>query len=81
MTEDLRKLADRLGFIMLDMAKAEDDSKLWERRYDALINIYNERTGPFYADSHGKWTLADFLSYVGDVCGWQNLEVKQGDKP
>jgi len=56
------------GTIMLEIAKADADAVMWERRWKALraLNYHNTN----FSDSDGRWTLADFITYAGYVCGF-----------
>jgi hypothetical protein len=56
---------------MLEIAAADDAQQMWERRWNALRQIYPiER---IFADRDGKWGLRDFLDYAGEVCGFAAL--------
>jgi hypothetical protein len=54
--------------IMLEIAAADDTHQMWERRWNALKQMYAiERC---FADRDGKWGLRDFLDYAGEACGF-----------
>lgn len=56
--------------IMLEMASASDEHEMWERRWNALRQMYAiERC---FADSDGRWGLRDFLDYAGQACGYSS---------
>lgn len=59
---------DATGRIMLEMAKASDVDAMWEKRWLALRSLNYHNTN--FADQHGRWTLADFINYAGEVCGY-----------
>lgn len=54
--------------IMLEMAAADEAQQMWERRYRALIQMYERQD--CFVDRDGKWGLRSFLDYAGEICGF-----------
>jgi len=56
--------------ILLEIAAAEDEHVMWERRWAALKQMYaRERC---FVDRDGEWGLRCFLDYVGSACGFED---------
>lgn len=63
--------------IVLQMEAASERDMMWERRWQALraLNYHNTN----FVDSNGRWTLADFISYAGEVCGYRTHPAEPVD--
>lgn len=55
--------------IILQVAAADDEQQMWERRWRALGQMYAP-VRPCFVDRNGEWCLRDFLDYAGKVCGF-----------
>lgn len=58
-----------MNALVLQCEAASERDKMWHRRWKALraMNYHNTN----FSDQDGAWTLADFISYAGEVCGFQ----------
>lgn len=55
--------------IMLQMAKASDDHFMWQRRFNALRQMY-PCEHPCFVDRDGDWCLRDAIDYAIAACGF-----------
>lgn len=69
MTSEVTQAPINMNAIVLQCEAASERDKMWHRRWKALraLNYHNTN----FADQDGSWTLADFIAYAGEVCGFK----------
>lgn len=58
-----------MNAIVLQIEAASERDQMWHRLWKALraLNYHNTN----FVDQDGPWTLADFIAYAGEVCGFK----------
>jgi hypothetical protein len=54
--------------IILEMAAADNEAQMWERRFAQLRQAFPIKR--IFTDSDGRWGLRDFLDYAAQICGF-----------
>lgn len=60
--------AINMNAIVLNIEAASERDQMWHRRWKVLraLNYHNTN----FVDQDGPWTLADFITYAGEICGF-----------
>ena len=61
--------------IHLHMEPPAEQYFTWKRRWQALRSLNYGNTN--FVDRDGRWTLADFFAYAGEVCGFDERYVAE----
>lgn len=60
--------------IMLEIAEATQEQKMWERRFYQFCKSYPSWRS---ADEDGPWGLRDLLVYIAPICGFDPAKVRE----
>lgn len=64
--------------IILEVAAADREAQMWERRLGKLRQVY--AIDRRFTDADGRWGLRGFLDYAAQVCGFETDDAPK-DNP